>query len=185
MVTPEYDNFTCLNTKGNSVVDYFMIHQNNIDMCTVCKVVTVSELMKKYELYNLISGKCKPPDHSMLWLDVSPFNAEKYNLCTNYLDADTDCERADIDSSGKQINLEPKMCNSKSLLKKHKFNDLPAGFKTNGAWHLAISEFIDFYQNKVSNQAVLDNLYIKLCTTLLNAMDILKQKSRHQVKENV
>ena len=91
----------------NSVVDYFMIHQNN--KCYVFKVVTISEIMEKYKIFNLILDKCKPPDHSVLLLDFSPFNAEKYNLCINHLETDTECKRADIDSSGEQINLEPKM----------------------------------------------------------------------------
>ena len=92
-------------------------------------------------------------------------------MCINHLETDTECKRADIDSSGEQINLETKMCDPKSLLKKHEFNYLPVDFRNNGAWHLAIAELIDFYQNKVSNQVELDNLYTKTCTTLLNEMD--------------
>ena len=35
-VTPEFDNFTCLNNRGHSVVNYCIIQSENIDMCKKC-----------------------------------------------------------------------------------------------------------------------------------------------------
>ena len=37
-VTPEFDNYTCLNTRGKSVVDYILTNHKNVSRCLKCAV---------------------------------------------------------------------------------------------------------------------------------------------------
>ena len=43
-VTPALDNFTCINACGKSVVDYMLIHQENLNLVSKCEVMLVNEL---------------------------------------------------------------------------------------------------------------------------------------------
>ena len=48
-ITPEFDNFTCINTMGNSVIDYIITEHRNINRCLKCVVHTVNDIVSGSE----------------------------------------------------------------------------------------------------------------------------------------
>ena len=44
-VTPQFDNFTCLNKRGNSVVDYIITEHKNVNQCVKSVVYNVNDLI--------------------------------------------------------------------------------------------------------------------------------------------
>ncbi len=67
-VTPQYDNYTLISTKGQSVVDYILVPQLNIKDVVECRVEKVSTLVDTYRLtppevstegHLLVTGKVK------------------------------------------------------------------------------------------------------------------------------
>ena len=72
-VTPQFDNFTCIEpSKGASVVDYFITSLNNLSICERLVVSTARELIEKHcdldkQTYQI--GR-NIPDHSFLKLYV-------------------------------------------------------------------------------------------------------------------
>ncbi len=47
------------------------VPHNCIEFCKECRVDTVSDLLAKYDLFNLLSGNCKAPDHFVLSANFS------------------------------------------------------------------------------------------------------------------
>ena len=70
-ITPHFNNYTCISTKGRSVVDYFLTSHMSIKFCKQFSVHKVDDLIAKFNLQGLISNRCKPPDHSVLKLTLS------------------------------------------------------------------------------------------------------------------
>ena len=65
-VTPGFDDYTFVSPRGKSVVDYFVVPHENIPLCSICKVETMTELLHKGNLFSKISEACKPSDHSVV-----------------------------------------------------------------------------------------------------------------------
>ena len=127
-ITPEYDDFTCSNTRGQSVVDYIITPQNCIDKCTSCVVHTVSSLIESLNLHQLLSSSCKAPDHNLL---VSSF----------LLNIDNDIE-----------NTNPKLGSTNQFhetgSKIYDFNKTDMKFMNNELWMNSLQEMIP-YSNKI------------------------------------
>ena len=60
-ITPEYDNYTFLSSRGKSLVDYIMTPLINLAQCISCKVQTVHDLIDQHDLVGLIVDRCRPP----------------------------------------------------------------------------------------------------------------------------
>ena len=56
-VTPECDDYTCLNSRGKSVVDYILTTHKNISRCLKCMVFRVNNLLESHEELKLFSWK--------------------------------------------------------------------------------------------------------------------------------
>ena len=54
------DNFTCISTKGRSVVDYICVMNDQFTMFKSFRVFTVSEMIDKYALTPLVSDRSRP-----------------------------------------------------------------------------------------------------------------------------
>ncbi len=65
------DNFTCISTKGKSVIDYFLIPQDVFGKCQNFNVYSVTDLINECQLANLIGDKSKPSDHSVLHVNFT------------------------------------------------------------------------------------------------------------------
>ena len=69
-VTPELDDFTCVSTRGRSVVDYFIVPHNFLQYCVSCKVSLSNDVIEANDLLYLIGRKSRAPDHSLLELVI-------------------------------------------------------------------------------------------------------------------
>ena len=47
-VTLQFDDFTSLNKRGNSIVDYIITEHNNVNQCLKSVVYNVNDLINKY-----------------------------------------------------------------------------------------------------------------------------------------
>ena len=69
-VTPEFDNFTCFNRNGCSIVDYIITDYDSLNKCKKCKVFSVNEIINENnKLESMISSSCKVPDHSVIMVE--------------------------------------------------------------------------------------------------------------------
>jgi len=60
-ITPEFDDYTCVSTRGVSVVDYWLTPHDCIKYFTQCRVLRVRQICDELNL------QCnKLPDHSLL-----------------------------------------------------------------------------------------------------------------------
>ena len=76
-VTPEYDNYTFVSTRGCSVPDYFFCPTENLFNCTEMKTILVSDVINNLGLEPPISI----PDHSIL---SGTFRMSFYEVGINY-----------------------------------------------------------------------------------------------------
>ncbi len=65
------DNFTCISTKGTSVVDYILVPHENVNDCMVFNVIPCTELIDREGLHGLLSEDSKMPDHSILSIMIN------------------------------------------------------------------------------------------------------------------
>ena len=145
-ITPELDNFTCLNTMGNSVIDYIITEQRSINRCVKCVVHTVNDLVSSCEeLKSMISSQCKAPDHSVVSVEI-----KISNKCS--------------EMSGNQTKK------SKST-RKYSFHNQNVNFLNNTVLNAAVVEIISQLENNILVNAEFDNLYDRLVKMILNEMD--------------
>ena len=157
-VTPQVDNFTCVSTRGKSIVDYFIVPHDQICACYELQVDLPTDLVEQYNCINLLSEHCKLPDHSMLTL--------KYAL--NYGDKPTDNRSTDTQFA---LNFEMGSTNLISF-KKYKFENIPDGVMENNQWNTCVGELIGQFSNRAINQQAVDELYNNMCNIVLSEMDI-------------
>ena len=70
-ITPNFDDFTCISSKGRSVVDYFITFHECLKFGKSLVVSTVNDLICELGIHGLISSKCKAPDHSFVTLELT------------------------------------------------------------------------------------------------------------------
>ena len=78
------DNFTCINSRGCSVVDYFIVPQQHVQMCESCSVYCTNDLISPLCIHDLLSSCCKAPDHSIICGKiVCRYQYEHNDLCAD------------------------------------------------------------------------------------------------------
>ena len=68
LICPFNDNFTCITIRGKSIVDYFVIAQENVDDITNFKVTPVSAMLEKLNLHQGTTGRIS--EHSILMCGI-------------------------------------------------------------------------------------------------------------------
>ncbi len=63
------DNFTYIG-RGKSVVDYIFCPHDNFEYCSNFSVITSKEIINCHSLHSFIGEKSKPPDHSLLKVNI-------------------------------------------------------------------------------------------------------------------
>ena len=102
-ITPEYNNYTFISTRGCSVPDYFFCPVDNLYSCTEMKTVLISEIINKYGLLPPIS----PPDHSIL---SGTFVTSSFNIGRNFeLSDSTNMRPPPYQLTLNPINLQEKI----------------------------------------------------------------------------
>ena len=155
-ITPEVDNFTCLKTNGQSVVDYLITQHNVISKFQQCKVISVNDVINQFNLYNLISDQCKPPDHSIVYTELV---IDDHNGEISYSDENMKHE---------QHNQNPINGDTKRV---YKFDSIPVDFMNNDKWSYAINEIIVTLENNIRTKEQLNQIYSNLVSTLTKEMD--------------
>ena len=92
-INPLDDNFTSISTKGRAVVDYMAVPFDCLGTCLDFKVLPSSKLISDCKCFDLISNRCRVPDHSLLFLKFAmrpqAGNTEKINYEPNKEDNTT------------------------------------------------------------------------------------------------
>ena len=122
---PNRDNFTFHSTRGQSVVDYFIVPHDCISHCRHMKVQLTNTVITNYNLSHLISERCRPPDHSVLTLKFT---------CSSVCDLEHD--KDDYRITGDRINKEKHV--GQGLPKKCLFKNVPIEFFNIVMWKNAL-----------------------------------------------
>lgn len=141
------DNFTCISTKGKSVVDYFLTLHSNLKHCQSFQVFTISELIDDFGLQYLISSKSKPPDHSLLCLEIT------FSM-SNLIESD-EPESVPVNSNSPRYNFT---------------RNTDQAFLS-AEWVHNINTFINERQRQLVNQEKVDEMYYIFCALLTSEMD--------------
>ena len=155
-LNPENDNYTCISTKGASVVDYIMVPHDVYFKCTKFNVYTMADLVDKYNLIPLLGNRCKLPDHSILHTE----------FCITSTVNETECSEEMIENTNSH-DSEFNMYYSK----KYRFKNVPDLFMSSESWKSGVIELIDYFVNVRKNQDEIDKGYGEFCKLLLGEMD--------------
>ena len=155
-ISPNKNNFTCVSTKGRSVVDYIVTTHDNLTNCTLCEVELVSDLIQKYKCISLLSDTCKAPDHSMLTLKMT------YSAGTMVETVNSNV----FESGGLQHNV-----NVPSNDKLYKLKNIPVTFMNSPDWRLRQRMLIDNAINCHASQYAVDELYDKIVMEVSQEMN--------------
>ena len=105
-VTPEYDNFTCIEpAKGSSVVDYFLVPIDMINNCIELRVNTARNMIQKYcNLEESQFDRINIPDHSVLTMKIKIDQLH----CDNDIDVNVLGDNTHYDMSNDNMNFDHK-----------------------------------------------------------------------------
>ena len=115
----EKSNYTCVSSRGRSVVDYMITTHDNISNCVTCDVDLTSDLIDRYDCITLLSESCKAPDHSMITLQF----AHSYNAQLNRYIYGTNC-----------INVNNIFTRTTGSNKRYIFDNRPDAFMNSQLW---------------------------------------------------
>ena len=145
-VQTENDNFTCISSRGKSIVDYIVVAHDCLANYATMQVLTPNDIVDKFKLESMLSDRCKMSDHSVIW---TSFKAT-----------------ADINLH-EQSNI---LFDSKTN-KKFYFNNINNNFLSNSHWFNIIAELErKLSQNDVFQQHI-DACYHTFCHKLFMEMD--------------
>ncbi len=155
---PEENNFTCISTKGKSVVDYILIPHDVFDKVGNFKVYTMNDMCDRCHLAQYIGDRCHLPDHSILAIEVN-------------IDAGTNasCDVSTSNDSTCTSNIQ------RENVRRYNFDTVPDYFMTSDSWKQGMNELIDLFLICQNRQDEIDNAYEQFCTKVKCEMDqILK-----------
>ena len=69
-VKDNLDGYTCVSTKGKSVVDYIITQNVSFDKFKSFKILQVNDLVQKYDLCKYLSSSSKVSDHAVLYTEI-------------------------------------------------------------------------------------------------------------------
>ena len=165
------DNFTCISSRGKSVVDYICVLQDQFNLYNDFRVHVVTEMIDKCAIMELISDLSRPPDHSIIIVSVhlSPGDA----LCAGI---NSDQGRAIVENEMRNnnairaVNVWAESVKSKSA-RKYDLSAIPNNCMSNGAWCENINVIVDHLQSHCEDQNELDCLYDDMCRNVFGEMD--------------
>ena len=138
------NNFTCIPHKGKSVVDYIITPHDCLNKCSNFKVITSNDAIDMCSLSNLISSRCKPPDHSIVSCQFQTLHSLHYE----------------------PDGLEENVVDQKD--KKYRFQNIAPDFMNNDLWRLAVNDLIDVFSVMQQRQEEIDTAYTQFCNLLYN-----------------
>ena len=164
----EKDNFTSTG-RGRSVVDYIFCPHDNFEYCSDFTVNTCKSLVEKHGLQAFVNNRSKPPDHSLIKINVQITSIMTSN--------DNNAQSSTVDST--VLNKMP-----------YKVSEIPVTFMNN---EIACNELLNLIEELEvcrENQASVDKMYEKLITCIFAEMDRhlfkytgVKSKKMYKVKK--
>ena len=148
-ITLHMDNFTCINIRGCSVVDYFIVPQQHMQMCELCSVYCANDLIGSLGVHDLLSCSCKEPDHSIICDKfVSRYQYERNDLCAD--------KKFINDNSNVMLNRKIYGCQNISLC-----------FMNNQSWSKKITDLIIKLETQINVYNKLDSIYDNLVNVIV------------------
>ena len=142
------DNFTSTH-RGNAVVDYILTPHDCFKNCLNFDVLLMNDLLSEYDLFSQISAQSKPPDHSVLCVDI-------------VFDKSTATKTQE-----NMVNCKNKKWNTK----KYDFENIPNAFMQSQNWMNQINGLLEMLQKTENQQCQLDLVYSEFCQCILAEMD--------------
>ena len=170
-VTKEYDSYTCVSSRGSSVVYYMLVPHSTLEKCDSFKVHLVKDLIDP--IINTV--ECLP-DLSVLELCIkmgftSDMITSETDICFNVNDSDKSCEQTS---------------------RKFAVKNIPNNFLSSEITRLAISKCVETMLTSKETQTEIDSLYDSVCdvyyaemNALLNYKDVgpaSYKRGRHSAK---
>ena len=152
-VTPEYNNYTFVSTRGCSVPDYFFCPVDNLYNCTEMKTVLMSDIVN---MFGFVPPRILP-DHSIL---SCTFATSFYDFGKNY-------ENTNSNKKASELPIKPKGKNKKNL---SKINN--TFFMSKETTNLVLFT-INKLENQVNTKTEIDTLWLEIKNIFLNEMDSL------------
>lgn len=160
------DNYTCVATRGRSVVDYIIVPHTHFDQIDDFEVKLVSECIDNYKLH---IGSATQPDHSILQCKL---NVSKYK---------------DYHEKEQRTNLAYKTSKNELPNRKYDTKTIPIDIFTNERSARAIVRVIERLENVQNCQDELDNIYesfVDIVTTEMNEKLSYKVKTTTSSRKN-
>ena len=152
-ITPHMDNFTCINSRGCSVVDYFIVPQQHVQMCESCSVYCANDLINSLGIHDLLSSSCRALDHSIICGKfVSRYQYEHNDLS------------ADKNNINDGLNVMPNR-------KIYDYRNISPCFMNSESWNEKITDLIIKLETQINVNNKLDSIYDNLITVITNEMD--------------
>ena len=148
-VTPSLNDYTCISTRGKSVVDYFAVPYENLSMCSCFKVETMSDILSKNNLFSKISEGCKASDHSVV---TAVFKIMSKNVIA-------DNKESSVNSP---IGFKRKRYN---------FNKNSGDLMNSSLFKGALMQVIENLENQICNQDNVDKAYDSFVKLIFNEID--------------
>ena len=142
-INPLDDNFTSISMKGRAVVDYIAVPFDCLGTCLEFKVLPSTQLISNCQCFDLISDRCRVPDHSLLFL--------KFAI------------RAQDEIVGEEINHE---LNKANMIFKRRLSRRAPNQMCSYTMEKGLKEQIDKMQTMEKTQNELDNWYSGVCDLL-------------------
>ena len=146
-ITPQFDNFTSISTRGRSVVDYIAVTHTSMRNCVEYRVTPSNVLVDECNIQGLICQYCRVPDHSYLELSLNL----RVGLCVD--------------------NNNPGAVTNPINSRKYKYDFLPDNFLCSEICESAIQELIDRLCINDTTQNDLDKIYQDFTSNLFQEMD--------------
>lgn len=159
---PLNDNYTNVTAKGKSVVDYFIVPHDVFERCIDFNVIDCESFVNDRGLLNLVSERCKIPDHSIVTIlaDVGQ-NVHHNDIEFSPLYPQNDrLEESSSHHSG--IN---------DVQVRYKLESIPENFLHSDLIRNAVVELIDKYSNRIQGQREVDEVYDSTCDVFRQEMD--------------
>jgi hypothetical protein len=152
------DNFTYISDNGKSVVDYIFVPHECFQKCTNFEVLTMSDLLQKFNLVDMVTTNCKPSDHSILSVKLS----------VTYDSNERSSDNVNNVNNVNHVNSDDRNC---SKHRKYFFDELPHEFMSSQDFLFRLNEITVKKLAECVTQNDYDIVYEEFCDLLLEEMD--------------
>ena len=170
-VTPEFDNYTFVHTRGKSVIDYIAVPFDFISHCIEFKVNIARDMVNQYcniEESDIDLSKIIP-DHSILTLK---FSTSKYSQIKSYPAEKEETKR-------NHTNEQHEIYNEDHVyFRRYNVKSIPQDFLNNESSRIKLLELIENVEHTRGIQEDIDNTYAEFCKLYHTEMNTwLKSKN--------